>query len=377
MEASQLRILHLYKNYAPTIGGIENHIKMLAEGEVARGLETTVLVANESNETVYEMIDGVRVVRAARVVNFASTPFSLAMALEASRLVPDIINLHMPYPPADIVARTVPGRPALVLSYHSDVVRQQRLLQVYRPVLERTLARADRIIASSAAYIASSAFLGRWAAKCRVVPYGVDSVRFGTVDTDAIARIRASAPGPVILCVGVLRYYKGLHILLAALCELDASLIVVGDGSEGEHLRAQAQALGIADRVHFVGRVSDSELPAYYHAADVFVLASHLRAEAFGIVLLEAMAAGLPLVTTDIGTATSEVNLHGQTGFVVPPDDPHALARALRVLLSEQRVRAFFGRNARQRATTEYTPTRMIERTMSVYNEALAAHATA
>ncbi|CAA9264640.1 MAG: hypothetical protein AVDCRST_MAG93-2345, partial [uncultured Chloroflexia bacterium] len=345
----KLRILHLYKNYAPIIGGIENHIKMLAEGEAAYGMETTVLVANESGATVRETIHGVQVVRAARVISAASTPFSLAMALEGMRLAPDVVNLHMPYPPGDIVARAVRGRPALVLTYHSDVVRQQRLLRVYRPVLQQTLARADCIIASSAAYIASSPFLRGWERKCRVVPYGVDNARFGVVEPKAIAQIRTAARGPVLLCVGVLRYYKGLHILLEAMRELDATLIIVGEGSERDHLHPQAEEIGVAERVHFVGRVPDSELPAYYHAADVFVLASHLRAEAFGIVLLEAMAAGLPLVTTEIGTATSEVNVHGQTGFVVPPNDPHALARALRVLLADQQLRAFFGRNARQR----------------------------
>ncbi len=376
MEADILRVLHLYKNYAPIIGGIENHIKMLAEGEAARGLQSTVLVVNDAGRTTRETVNGVDVIRGARVVNFASTPFSAAMGLVALQLAPDIVNLHMPYPPGDIVARAVRGRPALVLSYHSDVVRQQRLLQVYRPVLERTLARADRIIASSAAYVTSSPFLHAYEHKARIVPYGVDGVRFGTVDSEVIQRIRRTARGPVLLCVGVLRYYKGLHVVLEALCELDATLIIVGEGGEGVHLRAQAEALGIADRVQFAGRVPDRELPAYYHAADVFVLASHLRAEAFGIVLLEAMAAGLPLVTTEIGTATSEVNVHGQTGFVVPPNDAPALARALKILLADQRLREFFGHNAKLRANKEFTPDRMVERTVSVYNDALAAHAT-
>jgi glycosyltransferase involved in cell wall biosynthesis len=366
----------VYKNYAPIVGGIENHLVMLAEGEAARGLETTVLVASDSTLTTDEMSGGVRVVRAARVANVASTPFSLAMALEGMQQAPDIVNLHMPYPPGDIVARAVPGRPALVLSYHSDVVRQRRLLRVYRPLLEHTLARADRIIASSAAYVASSPFLRAHQEKCRVVPYGVDGQRWGTVDPAAIARIRAQVRGPIVLCVGVLRYYKGLHVLLDAMVQLDASLIVVGEGPEGAALRAQAERLGVSDRVHWAGRVPDGELPAYYQAADVFVLASHLRAEAFGIVLLEAMAAGLPLVTTAIGTGTSEVNIHGQTGFVVPPNDPHALARVLRVLLADERLRGFLGANARRRALTEYTPARMVERTMAVYNEALAARAT-
>ncbi len=155
------------------------------------------------------------------------------MGLVALQLAPDIVNLHMPYPPGDIVARAVRGRPALVLSYHSDVVRQQRLLQVYRPVLERTLARADRIIASSAAYVTSSPFLHAYehkAASCRMVSMAFVSARSILTRSQ---RIRRTARGPVLLCVGVLRYYKGLHMVLEALCELDATLIIVGEGWRG------------------------------------------------------------------------------------------------------------------------------------------------
>ncbi len=371
--AKKLHILHIYKNYAPTVGGIENHIKMLAEGEAARGHTSTVLVVNDAARTVRERINGVHIIRAARVIDFASTPFSVAMAWAGLHEHPRIVNLHMPYPPGDIVARLVPDYPALVLTYHCDVVRQRRLLQVYRPVLERSLASAERIIASSAAYVASSPFLRAWERKCRIVPYGVDGARFGTVEPAAVERIRRGVRGPVILCVGVLRYYKGLHIMLNALRELDATLIIVGEGNQHAALQALAARLGIAERVRFAGRVPDEQLPTYYHAADVFVLPSHLRAEAFGIVLLEAMAAGLPVVSTEIGTATSEVNVHGTTGFVVPPNDAHALAQALRVLLADESLRRRMGEAARERATTEYTPARMVERTLAVYNEAVVA----
>ncbi len=314
-----------------------------------------------------------KVIKAARVVEVASTPFSLAMAVEATELNPDVINLHMPFPPGDIVAHTVRGQPPLVVTYHSDIVRQRRLLQIYRPLLEATLAHARRIIVASRPYLDSSRFLRPHTAKCRIAPYAVDAARFATFDAGEIARLRRLWRGPVLLSVGVLRYYKGLHILLAAMRELDATLVVVGEGPEGPRLQALAAELNVADRVHFAGRVSDEDLPSYYQAADIFVLPSHLRAEAFGIVLLEAMAAGLPLVTTELGTGTSAVNHHGHTGFVVPPDDPHALARALKVLLADQHLREHLGQHGRQRVLQEYTAPLMVERTMAVYREALAA----
>ncbi len=333
----------------------------------------TVLVTNTSGYTTRELRNGVTVIRAARAMAFASTPFSPAMVLEAAALRPEVVNLHMPYPPGDIVVRSLPGRPALVVTYHSDVVRQQRLLQIYKPLLEATLRSAHRIIATSRPYLLSSRFLRPHVERCRVVPLAVDPQRFATFDAAEIERLRSEWGAPVVLSVGVLRYYKGLHVLLAALRHVDARLVVVGDGSERKQLEMQARELGVSQRVHFVGRVSDEDLPSYYQSADLFVLASHLRAEAFGIVLLEAMAACLPLVTTEIGTATSEINRHGETGFVVPPNDSEALARALKVLLADQGLREYLGQNGRRRVLRDYTPMLMVERTAAVYREALAA----
>ena len=366
-----LRILHIYKNYAPIVGGIENHIKILAEAEAARGDEVTVLVTNTARHTAYEDHAGVRVIKAGREAELASTPFSLAMAIEAAELQPDVVNLHMPFPPGDLVARAVRGRPPLVVTYHSDIVRQQRLLQIYRPVLQRTLAHARRIIVTSQPYLDSSPFLPLYREKCRIVPYSVDAGRFGAVDEAEVMRLRAGWGAPVLLCVAVLRYYKGLHILLDALRDIAATLVIVGDGPEGPRLRALADELGIAGRVHFAGRTAHEDVAAYYQAADIFVLPSHLRSEAFGIVLLEAMAAGLPLVTTEIGTATSAVNQHGRTGFVVPPNNPRALARAIQALLADQRLREYLGQQGRRRAQTEFTEALMVERTTAVYREAL------
>lgn len=370
-----VRILHIYKDYDPVVGGIENHIKMLAEAEAARGDDVTVLVTNTMGRTVRELRNGVQVVKAARLAAVASTPLSPAMLAEAVAIEADVINLHMPYPPGDVVARAVGGRPALVVTYHSDIVRQRRLLRVYRPLLERTLTGAQRIIVTSRRYLETSALLRPHAARCRVVPLAVDPARFATVELEEIARIRRLYPAPIVLSVGVLRYYKGLHHLMRAMPAVDASLVVVGDGPERAALEALAEQLEIAGRVHFAGRVADEDLPCYYQAADVFVLPSHLRSEAFGIVLLEAMAAGLPLITTEIGTGTSEVNRHGSTGFVVPPADAQALARALNVLLTTRHLREYFGQNGRRCVLGEYTPRLMVERTAVIYREALAERA--
>lgn len=334
-----------------------------------------MLVTNTARHSVEEQRNGVRVIKAGRFWHAASTPLSLDLVRHARRLQADVVNLHMPYPPGDLAALTM--RAPLVVTYHSDIVRQQRLLHLYRPLLAATLRRATHIIATSMPYVESSPFLRQRRAKCRIVPLSVDAARFADVSLEAVAAIRRrfvpNAQDCLLLAVGVLRYYKGLHTLLDALTQIDATLVVVGAGPEERQLRDLAHAFGVARRVAFVGRVADADLPTYYRAADVFVLASQLRAEAFGIVQLEAMAAGVPVVCTELGTGTSVVNQHGITGFVVPPSDPLALARAIRVLLENPELRQRMGVQAQQRVVTEFTHERMIERTLAVYDEALEA----
>jgi glycosyltransferase involved in cell wall biosynthesis len=367
------RIVHIYKDYDPVIGGIENHLRVLAEGQARRGHDVVVLATNTDRETVAEERNGVHVIKAGRALHLASTPISLAMLREARTLRADVVHLHMPYPPGDLAALRIDA--PLVITYHSDIVRQQRLLQIYRPLLNHTLRRARRIIATSEPYIHSSPFLRSYAPKCRVVPLSVDPRRFDRVSPQAVAAIRdrwgIGSGECVVLSVGVLRYYKGLHLLLDALTQLDARLVIVGAGPEEQKLRDLAQAFGIARRVHFAGRVPDDHLAACYHAADVFALPSHLRAEAFGIVQLEAMAAALPVVSTELGTGTSVVNQHGVTGFVVPPGDPQPLARAIAVLLQNPDLRLAFGERARARVLAEYTDALMIDRVLAIYDEAI------
>ncbi|WP_029214961.1 glycosyltransferase [Kallotenue papyrolyticum] len=367
-----MHIVQIYKDYPPVVGGIEQHVRVLAEGLAQRGQQVTVLTTHAGRATREEQRNGVRVLRAGRLAYVASTPLSLQLLRLARSLRADLVHLHMPFPPGDLAALALPGAPALVVTYHSDIVRQRRLGQFYRPLQQLTLRRAHCIIATSAAYVRSSPVLRRYAARTHIVPLSVDVERFAhaTGGTALRRRYLERGEGCLVLAVGVLRYYKGLPILIDAMTQLDATLLIVGGGPEEQRLRDLVQALGLARRVHFAGRVSDDELPAYYAAADLFVLPSHLRAEAFGIVQLEAMAAGLPVISTELGTGTSEVNQHGVTGFVVPPGDPLLLARAMRVLLENPDLRRHMGRAAQARARREYTHARMIERVLAVYAQA-------
>ncbi len=371
-----MQILHVYKDYAPVVGGIENHLRLVAEAQAAAGDDVIVLVTNRGLRTTEEHIAGVHVLKAGRLITVASTPLSAALPFELSEMRPDIAHVHMPYPVGEMSQYLFGHARATVVSYHSDVVRQKRLLQIYQPLMLRALARADRIIVGSPNLLASSPVLNDMVDRCRVVPYGIDGRRFASPDAGQVAAVRArhSRGGPLLLFVGVLRYYKGLDYMLRAMPEVPGRLLVVGDGPMGAAWRALARELGLQDRVVFCGRVPDADLPSYYGAADLFVLPASERSESYGLVQLEAMHAGLPVVCTELGTGTSFVNRHGDTGLVVPPRDAAGLAKAIRIVLRDDALRQTFARHARARAA-EFTPEQMLAGIRAVYGEALRAAA--
>lgn len=368
-----MHILHLYKDYHPVLGGIENHIKLLAEGQAERGHDVTVLVTGPTRETRTETINGVRVVKAGRLATVASAPLSVQYPLLLRRLRADVVHLHFPYPIAEVANWLVGRGSHTVMTYHSDVVRQQGWLRLYDPLLRYILARADRILATSPRYAETSPYLRAVGDRVRIVPLGVEVCRFATAEPDAAAewRRRLAPDGvPLLLFVGKLRYYKGVDVLLRAMPGVpEARLAVVGSGPMGDEWRRLAAETGAADRIRFLGEVPDAALPAVYHAADVFVLPASARSEAFGTVLVEAMAAGLPLVTTDLGTGTSWVNRHGTTGLVVPPRDPAALATALTTLLADVDRRNAMGTAGSERALSEFGVQRMVNRVLTIYEE--------
>ena len=375
-----MRILHLYKDYTPVLGGIENHIRVLAEGQARRGHDVTVLAANRGWQTSIETVGGVRVVLAPRLGTIASTPICPSLPRWLSRLEADVTHLHFPHPPGE-VAHLLVGRAAgMVITYHADIVRQRHLLRLYEPLLKRVLGRANRILATSPAYIESSRYLQAVRDKCVVVPIGIDVGRFESRSGEPRAPLRARwhlpPDRPVAVFVGRLRYYKGLDYLLRSLPLVpDLHLLLVGGGPLWNSTRALAEALGVANRVVFTGDVDDGDLPACYAAGDLFVLPSHTRAEAFGTSIVEAMAAGLPVISTEIQTGTSWVNQDGVTGLVIPPCDPGALAAAMGALAADPARRSAMGRAGRARAHEMFEASMMVEAVEGVYREVLAKSA--
>lgn len=366
-----MKVLHIYKDYHPVLGGIENYMKVLAEAQAAAGHEVTVLVCDPSLRSSVEKIHGVNVIKTGRLATVASMPLSIRQPLALARQRPDIAHVHSPYPLGEAANWLLGRARATVTTHHSDVVRQKGWLRLYGPLFRRVLRAVDGIIATSPRYIETSPWLRPVRDKCTVVPLAVDARRFAPPAT-----MPAHRPGSraTLLLVGRLRYYKGLDTLLRALVDLpELHLDVVGDGPMQAPWEALALELGVAERVTFYGRVGDADLPEYYRQADIFVLPANARAEAFGTVLLEAMACSLPCITTEVGSGTSWVVRDGITGLVVPPCDPRALAGAIRSLLDDPERLNEMGQAGRARVEAEFTPGKMVARVQAVYEDVLAA----
>jgi rhamnosyl/mannosyltransferase len=382
-----LNIVHIYKDYFPVLGGIENHIRRLAEAQSAAGHNVTVLVTDPvvGNRSSVTRMNGVRVVREARQINVQSAPISrqFAGAVRRETKGADIAHLHAPYPIGEACNLFFGRAKKTVITWHSDIVRQKTLLRVYAPVLRRVIQRADCIVPTSMIYAQTSPWLKPRLGKCRAIPLGVDEAAFHPTRADdtAAQALRASLlariPSAKMLTIsaGRLRYYKGFGDLIRAMPRLppEVGAVIVGVGPMESEWKTLAQQMGVADRVIFAGEVSDAELPVYYRACDVFVLPANARAEAFGTVILEGMATGLPVVCTDVGSATSWVNQHEQTGYVIQPHDPAALADRIRAFAHAPALRARMGAAARARVEAEFTEQKMIERVEALYRELLGA----
>ncbi len=364
-----MKILHIFKAYPPVVGGIEYHIRALAEAQQRRGCTVTVLAASARGRSTVSNEAGVRVIRTRSWGSVASTPISPELAGWVRRLKTDVTHLHHPYPIGEWAHHVFGRATATIVTYHSEPVRYRRLGRVYRPFIRRLLRRADRVLVTTDAYLRGSPLLRPCVDRCSVVPLGIDPRPFSDLKP---------APGdgpesrPAVLFVGRLRHYKGVEVLIDAASSVDADFRIVGAGPMAAALRQRAAASAASERIRFFGQVPDAELPALYAAAAVVVLPSVNRSEAFGLVMLEAMAASRPVVSTELGTGTSVVNQHGETGLVVPPHDAVALAGALVTLLGDPERRAAMGEAGRRRVASQFHVDTMADRVVEIYRHTLA-----
>lgn len=366
-----MRVLHFYKTSFPdSMGGIEQVINQLARGAKKLGVETDVLSLTSDRSARTIEIDGYLAHRARADFQIASTDFSASAFWRFAQLAKqaDVIHYHFPWPFMDLVHFAARVKKPTVVTYHSDIIRQKQLLKLYRPLMRKFLSSMDRIVATSPNYPATSDILAKLMDKVSVIPIGLDKATYPHPAPDRL-RFWQEKLGPrFFLFVGVLRYYKGLHILMEAAQGTDYPIVIVGAGPIEEELRAQAARLGL-HHVHFLGHVSEEDKVALLTLCYAVVFPSHLRSEAFGISLLEGAMYGKPMISSEIGTGTSFVNIADETGLVVPPSDPLALRQAMRYLWEHPEHALAMGKCAEERYWKHFTAQQMVRSYVDLYGD--------
>lgn len=375
-----MKIVQANKAYLPHVGGIETIVQQIAEGAAQRGHDSSVVVCNDDRQTCHDRLNGVDVTYAGTLKRVSSFPVSPGFNRYLMRQHADILMMHEPFLLAGLAYLTKGKRSRhqfkrMVIWWHSDIVRQQTLERVYAPLLHQMLRAADAVIVSSPKLITSSRYLSAYKEKCHVVHYGLDPTRFAnSEDMQArVADIRCRYAKPkMILFSGRLVYYKGVEYLVQAMQHVkDAHLVVLGSGPLQASLEQLAEPC--RDRITFIPLLRDPDLAAMYKACDLFVLPSVENSEAFGIVQLEAMVTGKPVVSSDLETGVTYINQHEQTGLVVPRRNVDALADAINTLLADDDLRHRYGKYARERVLREFTLDAMLNRTLGLYKSLLAA----
>jgi glycosyltransferase involved in cell wall biosynthesis len=355
-----VRVTHFYKDtFPPVFGGIEQHIALLSEMQRAAGWEVEIVAAGARSATRECLSNGVVVHRLGEVGRFASSPVTAAFLGAARRTRADIAHFHHPNPIGEVAEPLLSHDTPRVLSYHADITRQRVLGAVYRPILRRILSHMDAVIVGSEPMLYSSPMLAGLHEVAHVVPYGV-------------RQFSPAGPAPrepsTFLFVGRLRRYKGLPVLLRALARTTGlDLRIVGSGPLQAELARLRDALGLGGRVTFMRDLPDAELDREYRGARALVLPSTDRSEAFGIVLAEALSRGTPCISTEVGTATSWVNLHGESGLVVEPNDPQALGAAMELLAADDPLWHKLSAGATSRARM-FSAAAMTDATLALYS---------
>ncbi|MCL2680539.1 MAG: glycosyltransferase [Coriobacteriia bacterium] len=377
---SGMRIVMVNKYYPPHVGGIEFHVRDLAEGLVKAGHSVRIISSNDQRSYSEDVINGVQVVRLPRQFERASTPVVryMGQVLAAEAQQADIMHFHFPYPWGEFewIGQLASKTEPYVITYHSDIVRQKKALALYSPFLHKFLNRSRLIMASSPQLIEHSPWLAPRAEKCRQVNFGlpVEDIAYNPQAMARALQLRAqyAADGkPIVLFVGRLIYYKGIEILARAIPAVDAHFVIIGKGPDRILLEGLAEQQA-EEKVHVIDYADNDELIAWFHAADLLTLPSIESSEAFGLVQIEAHAAGTPVVSSRLNTGVTYANLDGVTGLTAAPRDADALAGALNALLADDDLRARLGRQAQQRALSEFNIPRMVDAVTAVYAQALA-----
>lgn len=359
-------ITHIFKTYFPyTQGGLEEAIRQIAKISLNAGYRVRVVCVSKTNEKL--VLDGVECLSYMRSCGNSSMPISFSMIRDFKTILADtdIIQLHYPYPIGELLTLLYSTNKPIIITFHCEILGRKLLRLCYEPLLRRLCNKASVIIPTSLNLLKSTSILSRYHYKSKIVNLWLDSQRLQNIPEQHI-----SYPEKYVLFVGVLRWYKGLDILLDAAKKIECDVIVIGKGPLYDKLKKRISSERIYN-VKLLGYQPDEIVFQYMKNCSTFVLPSISPAEAFGQVLLEASYFHRPMITTELGTGTSYVNLDKVTGFVVNPNDSDAIAEKVNLLLSNESIRLTMGENAYLRYLENFTEEVQGNRYLEIYSELL------
>ncbi len=360
-KVQKITILHVYKTYFPdTQGGLEETIRQICLNTSSFGFRHLVFTLSTTPKPRIISLPEAEVIRFPQTVDLSSCGMSLTGALGFKSLVKkaDLVHYHYPWPYGDFLHFICSVKKPTLVSYQSDIVRQKVLSVLYAPLRIKFLKSVQTIVATSPNYLKSSPVLSRLRSKVKVIPNGLSEAGYPEPSYDEIVATEKKYGRNFFLFVGMLRYYKGLQYLLEASRGQPFQVLIAGRGPMEGKLKQQADELCL-ENVHFLGHIDDGLKNCLLRLSLALVFPSHERSEAFGMTLLEAAMTSTPLITTDIGTGTSFVNQHEQTGLVVPPADSGALQQAMLRFFLDREFADSCGKKARLRFENIFTGEKM------------------
>ena len=368
LQRQQMKILHVYRTcYPETKGGLEQAIRYICKGSSEQGIQNTILtLGDEHKEYTFE---GSKIIVVKKDFEVSSNGFSFRLIRKFRQLSKqhDVIHYQYPWPTGDLLSLFAPKKPSLV-SYQSDIVKQKLLKKIYFPLEQYFLSHVDRIVASSPQYAQTSQNLIKHKTKVDVIPLAIDASTYPEVDEKLLNEWKNKAGSEFFLFVGVLRYYKGLKYLLEAAKLNGLPVVIAGDGPERASLEAYIKQHNLSN-IKMVGFISEQDKVALHTLSKAFVFPSHLRSEAFGISLVEAQMFGKPIISADIGTGSSYVNIDGETGITVPPANAEFFSQAMQRLVSDKQLYSQLQQASRHRFNNEFTIERYANSYVALYRE--------
>lgn len=364
----KLNVLQVNKLYYPHIGGIETVIQSIAENLKDR-LNIQVLVCQPKGKGAVDTINGVKITRCSSLGTYFSMPVSFEFIRKFRQMAKnsDIVHIHVPFPLGDLACLLSGYKGKVIIYWHSDVVKQKKLLTFYKPLMNRFLKRADCIMVATQGHIDGSPYISKFKDKCKIIPYGLNLQDY-SITGDILSKKLVNKKNLKVLFVGRLVYYKGIDILVKAFKKVTGcELFIVGTGKLENELKSMA--CDMSNTIHFLGALSNEDLKKALSDCDIFVLPSVENSEAFGIVQMEAMAYGKPVINTSLSTGVPYVSLNGITGITVKPYDIQQLTDAIQSLVDNPELRQSYGKNAYNRVRNVYDNKKIMNDIYNLYND--------